>query len=67
MFYAVMHIAQVRLENGESSIEIEIEIGIVIDSVHPNFVPRFVGRLRRKQSAQGRPKRTIQSFPSLRT
>jgi hypothetical protein len=28
MFYAVMHIAQVRLENGESSIEIEIGIGI---------------------------------------
>jgi hypothetical protein len=30
---AVMHKAQVRLEDGESSIEIEIEIGIEIDSV----------------------------------
>jgi hypothetical protein len=28
-----MHKAQVRLEAGESSIEIEIEIGIEIDSV----------------------------------
>jgi hypothetical protein len=28
-----MHKAQVRLEDGESSIEIEIEIGIEIDSV----------------------------------
>jgi hypothetical protein len=33
MFFAVMHKAQVRLEDSESSIEIEIEIGIEIDSV----------------------------------